>query len=179
MNMTGIDVPFTITEINQHEIQTFSDFLNATASLTPGETIDLGTDHGAYTLVTVENPENESKAFIGVTGFEQKLGLKASYQWLEPVDGIIMWVRLLLIWMFLIHIGVGLFNLLPLGPVDGGRMFYTLALRVLKTEKRAKNALIGASVLCLALIIINMIPWLNKLFLWLSSLFSILIALLG
>lgn len=179
MNLTGIAVPFTITEINGQEIKTFDNFLDATAGLTPGETVDVGTDQGAYTIISVANPENESKAFFGITGFEQKLGMKESYQWLEPADGMFMWARLLLIWMFLIHIGVGLFNLLPLGPVDGGRMFYTFALSVLKTEKRAKNALISASVLCLALIIINMLPWINKLFLWLSGLFSLLIAILG
>ncbi|MEK6849361.1 MAG: site-2 protease family protein, partial [Nanoarchaeota archaeon] len=29
----------------------------------------------------------------------------------------------LTIWIFLLSLGIGLFNLVPLGPIDGGRMF--------------------------------------------------------
>ena len=70
-------------------------------------------------------------------------------------------------WLFLISVGVGLFNLLPLGPVDGGRMIYSLGL-IFFSEKVAKRILLFASLVCLALIIINMIPWIEKLinFIW-------------
>ncbi|HII13816.1 MAG TPA: hypothetical protein HA360_01955, partial [Nanoarchaeota archaeon] len=59
-----------------------------------------------------------------------------------------------------------------------GRMFYGLVLGLTKKEAFAKKALVAASVFCLALIVINMIPWLNKLFVWLGSIFSLLITLL-
>jgi membrane-associated protease RseP (regulator of RpoE activity) len=67
----------------------------------------------------------------------------------------------------MISIGVGLFNLLPLGPVDGGRMFHSLCL-VFFNEKVSKILLNIISFACLALIIINMIPWIEKLlgFIW-------------
>ena len=35
------------------------------------------------------------------------------------------WLRDLLNWLFLLSVGIGLANLLPIWVVDGGRMFYT------------------------------------------------------
>ena len=50
-----------------------------------------------------------------------------------------LWLMMLVNWAIIINIGVGLFNLLPLGPVDGGKMFYTLMLGVFKRMKIGKN----------------------------------------
>ncbi len=36
-----------------------------------------------------------------------------------------VWVLKLLFWLFALNLGVGLFNLVPAGPLDGGRMFHT------------------------------------------------------
>lgn len=33
----------------------------------------------------------------------------------------------LISWLFILSIGIGLFNLIPLGPIDGGRMFKLVA----------------------------------------------------
>ena len=32
------------------------------------------------------------------------------------------WLSVLVFYLYLLNLGIGLFNLLPLGPVDGGRM---------------------------------------------------------
>jgi len=178
MNATGIAVPFTILAVNGEETKDIVQFANITKDIAPGDSVVLTTDKGEFTVVPVENPENASKAFFGVSGFEAKVSLKEQYAYLEPYKGFFDWVQLLVLWIFIVTVGVGLFNLLPLGPVDGGRMFYTLALGVFKKEAYAKRALQLATVLCLVLIFINMIPWLNKLFLWLWGLFSVLLGLL-
>ncbi len=44
---------------------------------------------------------------------------------------IFFWFYGLLYWLFVLNLGIGLFNLVPIGPVDGGRMFHTLATKIL------------------------------------------------
>ena len=110
--------------------------------------------------------------------FQGSTLIKEEYLQYESWIKVFQWFQLLLIWLFIINIGIGLFNLLPLGPVDGGRMFYVAALAIFKKEDKAAKALSVVSILCLALIVINMIPWLTKFFTWLWGGVSFLITLL-
>ena len=177
VNLSGLEAPFTLFAVNGEETLDALTFMNATDDLQPGETVVLETDKGGYSLTLVGNPDNTSKAFFGVSGFEQNNILKEDYSYLDSFTGIFDWIKLLLVWIFLISIGIGLFNLLPLGPVDGGRMFYTLVFAITKKEKIAKNLLLGSSLFCLGLILINMFPWLEKLFAWIWGITALLIAL--
>lgn len=176
MSETDLQTPFTITAINEEPIENITAFYMSLAEIQAGEEITLSTDQGDVTVVPTGRPENASIAFLGVTGFE--LSYKEGYIWLEPFRGVIDWFSLLILWIFLISVGVGMFNLLPLGPVDGGRMFYTLALRITKKEKLAHRLLVFFSVFSLTLIAINMVPWIIKFFVWIGSGLSILLALL-
>jgi len=167
MNQSGIELPFTIISLNDNQILTIKDFVNETSYLNPGDEIVVGTDKGDYNIVLGNNPENESLPYFGIIGLQENLILKDNLSFLNPIEGIFEWFQLLFMWLFLISVGVGLFNLLPLGPVDGGRMIYSLGL-IFFSEKVAKRILLFASLVCLALIIINMIPWIEKLinFIW-------------
>src|SRR3989344_1872314 len=167
MNQSGIELPFTIISLNDNQILTIKDFVNETSYLNPGDEIVVGTDKGDYNIVLGNNPENESLPYFGIIGLQENLILKDNLSFLNPIEGGFEWFQLLFMWLFLISVGVGLFNLLPLGPVDGGRMIYSLGL-IFFSEKVAKRILLFASLVCLALIIINMIPWIEKLinFIW-------------
>ena len=79
------------------------------------------------------------------------------------LPGIFFWLFKLLFWVYLISVGVGLFNLLPLGPVDGGRMFYVAALYITKDKLKAKKIYTYVTLLCLTLIFINLLPYIIKL----------------
>ena len=76
----------------------------------------------------------------------------------------------LFFWLFNISVGVGLFNLLPLGPVDGGRMFYTAMLKFM-SKKKALNILSIVSLIIFAMILINMLPFFTRLLNFLVSIF--------
>ena len=173
MNETGIEVPFIIYSINDNEVLDVVQFLNVSEDLVPGEEVTLVTDKGDYTIVLSENPENASKGFFGVSGFGQETKLNDGYEWVEGYEGVIEWFMLLYIWLFLINVGIGLFNLLPLGPVDGGRMFYSTALLLFKDKEKAQKALTWISLFVLGLIVINMLPWLTDLLMWLLGIFNV------
>jgi len=173
-----IELPFTITEVNGVETLSAFDFLNQTKYLKPGEEVTLTTDKGEVKVTPAANPDNGSIAYFGISGLQQKQVLKAEHFNLVPYEGVIDWFKLLLMWLFIINIGIGLFNLLPLGPVDGGRMFYIAGLFIFKDETKARKALTVISLIIFALIVINMIPWITKLFLWIWSIGGLLLALL-
>ncbi len=66
----------------------------------------------------------------------------------------VMWISGLLFWLFLLNIGIGLFNLAPIPITDGGKMLY-LALLHYFDKKRAMNIWKYAALFFIALIIIN------------------------
>jgi membrane-associated protease RseP (regulator of RpoE activity) len=169
----GMKAPITLYEINGQETLDPLNFTKATSTIKPMEEITIKTDKGTYTFTTAVNPENASRGFIGIGGFEQKVGIKNSvedtYGNLLPKS--LMWINLMVMWLFVINIGVGLFNLLPLGPVDGGRMFYLVMLMITKNEKKSLKIFGAASLICLMLIIINLLPWITKLFSFLVGIF--------
>lgn len=177
MSKTGIALPFVIESINGVPVATVDDFAKATESLKPDDTVKLGTDKGEYSVVLADNPDKPGKGFMGVTGFSQKQYIRDSLEFLGRVPMALLWINLLFVWLFLISLGVGLFNLLPLGPVDGGKMFYLGAWAVFKDEKKAKRIYLAVTWFILLLIFINLAPWLIKLFSFIVKSFMFLVSL--
>ncbi len=123
----------------------------------PGETMNLVTNKGSYDVVLEPNPKNLSKAYLGIysrqhaditESFKQKYG-----SWSVPI---ILWFFGLLYWLFLLSIGIGLFNLLPIGPIDGGRMLL-LAMQKLFKEQAGLRVWKFISMLFFLLVIVNVI----------------------
>ena len=69
---------------------------------------------------------------------------------------IFFWFYGLFYWLFVLNIGIGLFNLVPIGPVDGGRMFHTLVTRFLP-QKTGEKVYGFVSFLFAFLIIYNVV----------------------
>jgi len=166
-----IEVPFTVYAMDGVDTLDAITFLNKTLELEPGDIVTLDTDKGEYEILTVEHPENASIAFFGMAGIQQEVTLKEEYLHLEKYESTINWFKILIVWLFLISFGIGLFNLLPLGPVDGGRMFFLLSLAIFKKENKAKKLLTIISIFLLILILISLIPWINDLVMSVFELF--------
>lgn len=177
----GIEAPFVIKSINSEEVLDYVNFSRVVSDIKPNEKIVLKTEEDNFEIVTVKNPDNESKGFIGISGFDQKTKIRGSFEkkyYGNSIYGVLHWINLLVVWLFIINIGIGLFNLLPLGPVDGGRMFLVVVLSVFKDKNKAQKVWNIVSMFCLLLIVINMLPWLSKLVMFLLKPFIFLISLL-
>jgi membrane-associated protease RseP (regulator of RpoE activity) len=74
-------------------------------------------------------------------------------QGLEPLEEAFIFIQGLLFWMFLINLGVGAFNLLPIKPLDGGRMWEILFKKII--PKHSKNATRILSYFALLLVLLN------------------------
>jgi len=153
-----------ILKINNIEVNNRTDFTKILESFSPNNIIYITTMNSTVPVEVGKNPQNSSKPLLGVSVSEHNIGIKKEikdkYLFLP---GIFFWLFKLLFWVYLISVGVGLFNLLPLGPVDGGRMFYVAALYITKDKLKAKKIYTYVTLLCLTLIFINLLPYIIKL----------------
>ncbi len=102
----------------------------------PDEIITIKTDKSEYRIKLEKNPENESLAYIGAY-LEQstkiKDNVKERYGRFFP--NIMIWLLGLLIFLHILNLGIGLFNLVPIGPLDGGRMVQLVLHKLFGKEK--------------------------------------------
>lgn len=169
INKSLLKPGMNIDNVDGKNISNKDDFLNAINSKKPGDKVFVKAN-GTFYEVELGNDTNGNTK-MGVYVSPASIGLKASikqkYFDFYPAYA---WILELMFWLFAISLGVGLFNLLPLGPVDGGRMFYVGMLAIFKNEKKAKKIYLFITLLCLLLIFINLMPFIIDLFKWIISL---------
>ncbi len=172
---SGIKFNDTIIEINNVKLNDIKLLTNEISKYKPGDIVNVKTESNDYKIKLGVNPSNYSIGALGVAISGYKVGpkefIKNRFVFLVSIFS---WFSLLVFWLFNISLGVGLFNLLPLGPVDGGRMFYVATLHFLKDKKKALRLLNFVSLIMILLIIINLSPFIIKLFKFLFNLLLIL-----
>ena len=99
------------------------DFTKFMINATVGKEIVLETNKGQFNIIP-EKSATENKAVIGVT-LQDQIAIKQQYSWLGSIPWFLSYVATFFMWFIIISIGIGFANLLPLGPVDGGRMLQT------------------------------------------------------
>ena len=104
------------------------------------------------------------------------MGIKVSYSQTKIKEGVnwllaesCLWLRELFFWLYAISLGIGLFNLLPLGPLDGGKMFILVINKYIKSEKIGKYIIKTINWFLLILIMVNLLPFVWKLISWLFT----------
>lgn len=110
-----------ITGIGNFTILKIVDISTALSDKHPGDTINLVTNRTSYDILLKPSPVNASSPYIGLTlqdHFSLKKGLDSFSWFFTGYD----WLAGFFFWLFILNLGVGLFNLAPLGIVDGGRM---------------------------------------------------------
>lgn len=86
-------------------------------------TIKRGNEVNTYLINTYARSDNVSMGMIGISGVEYNLVPKEDYKWL---GNSLVTFSTLLFWLYLLNIGIGFVNLLPLWITDGGQIAYTL-----------------------------------------------------
>jgi membrane-associated protease RseP (regulator of RpoE activity) len=148
----------------------------------PGDSIMLTTldkttkKESSYIIELAKNPANSSKPYLGIGFFESKSdkltsrvmnffsGFKeGSTYYSAKYDGdIALFIYNLLWWITIINLFVALFNMLPLGILDGGRFFYLTIFSLTKSEKIAKRAYSIATYIILGIFALLMFFWLIR-----------------
>ena len=171
LNLSGVSVGENILKINKLDVGTVSELSGILTDANPGDEIVLETDKGVYNVLL---GENEEKAYLGasLSAAEISYTEQALDKYGRGLLDLISWFTQLLFWLWIINIGVGLFNLLPLGPIDGGRML-VVGLTYFMSKENATKVWKAVSFFLLFLLIINLLPWFIRLFNYLMTLFGI------
>ncbi|MFH1506712.1 MAG: site-2 protease family protein [archaeon] len=129
----GVESNITYTFINGQNITQNTEFIAALEGLKPNDTVTIGNENKTLTITATKNPDAPEKGYIGVLGIFTQAKLKNP----DHLIGysIIDWFGRLFLWIFVLTIGIGLANLLPLGALDGGRMFRLALLKKFEKKK--------------------------------------------
>ena len=112
-----------LQEINNHKINDSQSYVDIISSFSPGDNVEVKTDQGTYHITLAKNPNNESVGFFGIQANKH-------FELINDSWGSLPWILFelaeLFQWISMLNLGIGLFNLLPIKPLDGGYMLEIL-----------------------------------------------------
>ncbi|MBR9676349.1 site-2 protease family protein [Candidatus Woesearchaeota archaeon] len=127
-----------ITGFNDVEVLDSDSFMAELGRYRPNESITLITNQGdKFDLALSTNPDDSSRGYLGVSGIMTKVELKSDNFFFRFFYGFLKMLGEQFFWIYVLSLGIGLANLLPLGPVDGGRMLQTATRKVIGEDKKA------------------------------------------
>lgn len=157
--MVGLPLSTPINNFNGQEITTFQEFSEGLFCIPPDTTISLIASSGEeYELTTTTNPDNEQKSYVGITAIQNEVTVKEAYLYGvgKVVYNTVDWLAGFMRWLFILSIGIGLFNLLPLPIVDGGKMIQ-LALHRIKGKEKGEKRYVQISLFFLFVLVFTLI----------------------
>ncbi|MBU2561052.1 MAG: site-2 protease family protein [Nanoarchaeota archaeon] len=164
----GMEGGLVVTAINDEKVQNYDQFTTHLSRVAPNETISLTANGTAYTFVTAANPDNPRQGYLGVMASNKAATeLKSNTLWFKILHVILQWIGELFAITGLLSFGIGLANLLPLGPVDGGRMVQVTLEKIRGAEKgnRMWRQISMATLLLLAINLFwPLLKWIGKVF---------------
>lgn len=131
-----------------------------------------------YDVVLASHPDNFSLAYLGVghqdpspSGFIQKflawfMSFREPSTYYKPNwnSEAVFFIYYFLWWIMVINLLVALFNMLPVGMLDGGRFFYLAILSITKSKETASKVYRGMGYVILVAFAIMMFYWFVGLF---------------
>ena len=129
-----------ITGIDGSQTYRFEEFSEKLFCTNPGDKVSVNTLEKNYPLTLADSPDNPGKSFLGIQEIHNEFEIKEKYQtpvW-EATYYTLDWITGFLRWLFILSLGIGLFNLLPLPIVDGGRMMQVF-LHKLRGREKGEN----------------------------------------
>jgi membrane-associated protease RseP (regulator of RpoE activity) len=153
----------------------WEDFYDIMDNVRPGDNLTILANDNVITLTAAASPENENRGYVGLTpisaiprsSFINPIFTLAAisygivgYPLFHPYcdHSFLPWpIISLLTWMFMLNFAIGLFNLLPAVPLDGGYIFRSLLEKKVKrkTAEQLSNVL---ALFVLMLIVVNLFP---------------------
>jgi hypothetical protein len=148
----------------------------------PGDNLTIQTlksdgNYTNYKITLSVHPINSTKGFLGITHLQnQRTGIfsrimskftqykqSSTYYVAKYNKDFVLYIYNLLWWIAMINLFVGLFNMLPLGILDGGRFFYLAILSVTKNKNTAEKSFKYATKFIGLIFLAMIVAWLFSL----------------
>ena len=138
-----------LQEIDNHRINDSQSYVDIISSFSPGDNVEVKTDQGTYHITLAKNPNNESVGFFGIQANKH-------FELINDSWGSLPWILFelaeLFQWISMLNLGIGLFNLLPIKPLDGGYMLEILL--SYKLSEQQYKPIVNALSAVLAMVIV-------------------------
>lgn len=105
----------TLYSVNGATIDSRQTMIDLASGIEPGDSVTLNTSEGVFTL---DAAERDGEGHIGIR-FGQTTQIDEPY---EPFSGSLSWLISLFETIAVLNIGIGLVNMLPFKPLDGGQI---------------------------------------------------------
>ncbi|MEM3074493.1 MAG: site-2 protease family protein [Candidatus Pacearchaeota archaeon] len=163
-----------ISKIDGNKIKSIEDLNLILSVKKPGDNIIIETIEknkvNTYEIILVENPINKEKAFLGINinavdskGFRRivsnTLFFKEPAIYYSEKNNFLVFIYYLIWWIVVINFFVALFNMLPVGILDGGRFFYLAILSLTKSEKISKAVYKWIVIILLFILFALLLSW--------------------
>lgn len=170
----NIDYGMRIYSVNGVEMNSPSDFEKFMSTTYPGENIRVITSAGEKLITLAPSPYYENRGFLGIhlvstisrwnfanplyvlgVAMAQLLGTNIIHPYI--FDALVPWAIIdILKWIFALNIGIGLFNLVPMVPLDGGYLLRGIFEKVVSKNRAVAISKIAAF-LILGLLMANIL----------------------
>ncbi|OKY78262.1 MAG: Membrane-associated protease RseP regulator of RpoE activity in bacteria [Candidatus Methanohalarchaeum thermophilum] len=176
----GLKPGLVIEEINNQDIENLEDFNKAMEKQDPGETINIKTDQGEFTATL---GEKEGEAFLGIAPVEitsfynsyknplaylvPQLGtgldmFKLDFFESQVNPNIVLPLIQTTFWVSLLNFWIGILNMMPIYPLDGGRVFRELIQglmeRISFIDNKEKFTKIVTTIISVVFLVIYLLP---------------------
>jgi len=171
-----------IVQINDVKIKNQESLSSFLMNTSPGDNISVVTliddEKNTFNITLGKHPLNNSNSYLGISAlspvrrsftqnfiyFFMQFRDSSTYYYPSFNPDLVYFIYYLLFWIILINLLVALFNMLPLGILDGGRFFYLAVHSVTKSERAAKLFYKVLSSILFAGFILMMIIWVLRVF---------------
>ncbi len=113
-----------IISIDGERVKSVEDLSRILSEKKPGDVVMIETYSKTYNITLAKNPDDPNKGFIGIYGVYDAHVIKKNYTGIS--HDVIKFIVELLSWMWTLNVGVGLVNIFPIKPLDGGLMVEAL-----------------------------------------------------
>jgi len=161
----GLKKDLAYTSLNGIRTNNTDDFVLELNKFKPNDTIiltDIKDNH--VSVVLGFNPKNVSQPYLGVIGIQDYYLPNNLAWWYAGTYYLLYFLKNLLIWIEILSLGIGLANLLPIGPVDGGRM---VGKALIDTNGKKKGMKIWAAITVITIgvmLVLILVPIIKNVF---------------
>lgn len=147
----GLKPGTAITAINGQPILSSNDALSALQLVRPNQTAVFSTGSGDFNVVAGANSKYPGRGYFGI--IIEPLFKNSN----TPYFGVFSWLQGLFALIATLSFGIGIANMIPIGPIDGGKML-RLALTRIGGEQKANKTFGRLSLLLLLVILFLLSP---------------------
>lgn len=158
----GMPASGTITAIDGVPVLDTIALVSTLGAQEPGNVVRVTTDDVEYAVTLGANAGDETQAYLGLVDVRSVTVRKESAPLVLYLAATV--AMMTAFWTYIISLGIGIANLLPIGPIDGGRMMLLTLERFFEKERARAIWGRGSMVLLILVVVLVFVPIIRAVF---------------